>query len=392
MNKRTIYSIVLLSVLIIAVAIVLYRKSHTNRQADNELRIGVVLPLTGATARYGKWIKNAIELARDEHNSNPSNKHKFTYVIEDDGGETGKAVSATQKLISIDKVPVIFGTWSSSGVLAMSPIVESAKVVLMADAVSPKIRAAGDWVFRCVPDAKLSLNALEPILKSAGHKRLALTYINNDFGKDLADYMERLAGQNTTAVVFKEGYAPGTSDFRTLIEKIRASRPDSWFIAGYVEQGTLIRQAKELGFAITTYASPSFENQDILLQAGIAAERVTFPSYFDPASDLELMKEFLTKYQNTYSEPAEGFGASGYIGVKALAMAIEKCQLLDSDSIRHALNSLGTFQTIFGETYIDEVGDMRYRIFPKTVTNGKFVGRETSWRQNMPQAKAATVR
>jgi branched-chain amino acid transport system substrate-binding protein len=293
--------------------------------------------LTGNTARYGKWIRNALELAREEHNADPIRKYEISFVIEDDAGEAGKAVTATQKLITADRVPAIFGTWSSAGVLAMAPIIESHKVVLMADAISPRVRTAGDWVFRCVPDASLSLSTLEQPIKGSAFQRLAIVYLNNDFGKDLSDFMTRIIGQGPPAIVLNEGYTSGTTDFRTLIEKIRSTRPDALFIAGYVEQGTLIRQSKEQGLKVQIFASPSFENEDILLQAGNTADGIIFPSYFDTNSEVNIMREFLTKYRGRYDESAEGFGASSYAGIKILFEAIERSQSVDSNGIRQSL-------------------------------------------------------
>ena len=372
-KKKLLLVGLLLSATLLVLLGLWYRGRNPQTNSKREVRVGVVLPLTGNTARYGKWIRNALELAREEHNANPSRKYEISFVIEDDAGEAGKAVTATQKLITADRVPAIFGTWSSAGVLAMAPIIESHKVVLMADAISPRVRTAGDWVFRCVPDASLSLSTLEQPIKGSAFQRLAIVYLNNDFGKDLSDFMTRIIGQGPPAIVLNEGYTPGTTDFRTLIEKIRSTRPDALFIAGYVEQGTLIRQSKEQGLKVQIFASPSFENEDILLQAGNTADGIIFPSYFDTNSEVNIMREFLTKYRGRYGESAEGFGASSYAGIKILFEAIERSQSVDSNGIRQSLNSMGNFQSVFGPTFIDETGDLRYPIFLKTVTNGVFV-------------------
>lgn len=374
MQRRIVYGSSLACILVLVFATAWYGGCRRTQSGKQQVKVGVVLPLTGATARYGKWIRNALELALEQHNTDATSKYEISYVLEDDSSETGKAVSATQKLIAVDRVPAIFGTWSSAGVLAMAPLVQTNKVVLMADAVSPRIRDAGDWVFRCVPDARLSLEVLQEPLRASGKQRLAIVYINNDFGKDLADYMEKLVGQGPPSVVLKEGYAAGTSDFRTLIEKLKVANADAVFIAGYVEQGTLVRQMKELGLSAKIYASPSFENDDILKQAGTAAEGIVFPSYFDPNSEIEPMRRFLAMYKNKYGEAAEGFGATGFAGMGTLFNAIERCQpTVSAECIRQGLNSMGTFQTVFGSTSVDDVGDLRYPIFVKTVANGTFV-------------------
>jgi branched-chain amino acid transport system substrate-binding protein len=369
--------IALISGALVAVAIlwfaVLRDKVDTSTDRRPEVKIGVVLPLSGPTSRYGTWIRNALEMAKDEHNQSTNHPFRITYIYEDDAGQASNATSATRKLIAVDQVPAIFGTWSSAGVLAMAPIVEENRIVLMADAVSPQVRDAGEWVFRCVPDARLSLGVLEEPVRTAGHRRIAIVFIDNEFGRDLASYMATVVRAGGTEVVLNEGYPAATTDFRGVVARVKQASPDAWFIAGYAEQGNLMRQAREAGLTLPTYASPSFENPDILAAAAGTAAGVIYPNYFDPASEVETMRAFLERYQERFNEPAEGFGASAYAGIQVLISALTRAESRTSVGIREALENSGRFQTVFGETWIDETGDLRYPVFLKTVRNGTFV-------------------
>jgi branched-chain amino acid transport system substrate-binding protein len=338
-----------------------------------EVRIGVVLPLSGPTSQYGTWIRNALEMAKDEHNQNTNHPFRVAYIYEDDAGQASTATSATRKLIAVDQVPAIFGTWSSAGVLAMAPIVEEHGVVLMADAVSPQVRSAGEWVFRCVPDARLSLGVLQEPVRAARHRRVAVLYIDNEFGRDLANYMATVLKDGGAEVVLNEGYPANTANFSGVVARVKQAAPDAWFIAGYTEQGNLMRQAHELGLRLPTYASPSFENADILEAAAGAAEGVIYPNYFDSTSAVEEMRTFLQRYQERYKQPAEGFGASAYAGMQVLISAVARAESRTPAAIRQALLNRGQFHTVFGETRIDEAGDLRYPVFLKTVRDGKFI-------------------
>ena len=152
------------------------------------IKLGAILPLTGQNARYGTWIKEGLEMAKDEVNSsNGINGKKLEIVYEDDQANPAMAATAMQKLVNIDKVPVVYGSWASSSVLAQAPIAEKAKVVVMAEAISPKIRDAGDYIFRMQPDARYYIRQLVPfIYKNAKLKTVAILNVNNDFGTDQA--------------------------------------------------------------------------------------------------------------------------------------------------------------------------------------------------------------
>ncbi len=156
---------------------------------DGIVRIGAVLPLTGPSARYGKWIQEGLDLAVENINASGGiNGRRLAIIYEDDQAQPVNAASAMQKLVNVDRVPVVFGSWASSAVLAQAPIAERSKTVLMAEAISPKIRDAGDFVFRIQPDARYYLKTLVPfVFDEVGARTASILFVNNDFGVDQAD-------------------------------------------------------------------------------------------------------------------------------------------------------------------------------------------------------------
>jgi len=338
------------------------------------VRIGVVLPLSGRNARYGKWAQNGLTLAAELYNANMQSRYRVDFVTEDDALSPDGARDAATKLTKVNQVPAIFGTWSSSGVLQMVPIVQSAGVVLMADGISPQIREAGEWVFRCVPDARLSLKVLADYLKSTGTKtRLAIVYIDNDFGQDLSTYLKRALRDSNVEVIANEPYDATVTDFTGLLATIRAKKPTALFVAGYGEQALVFRDAQRVGLDVAKFASPSFENPDIVAQAGVAAENVIYPNYFDRENPSPELLEFMRQYDARFHEAPEAFGASAFVGMQLLLQAVNGCETATAGCMRRQLQRVETTTTILGPTTVDEVGDIRYPIFLKTVKNQQFV-------------------
>lgn len=117
------------------------------KKQPEEIKIGAILPLTGDGAKYGEEAKNGIELALEELKDS-----KIKVFYEDDQGTSSGAVNAFNKLVASVKAPVIIGPMYSSTALAVAPLAEKNKVVILSpSASSPELTKAGDYFFRNWP-------------------------------------------------------------------------------------------------------------------------------------------------------------------------------------------------------------------------------------------------
>ncbi|HEY9460322.1 MAG TPA: ABC transporter substrate-binding protein, partial [Paralcaligenes sp.] len=91
--------------------------------AADEMPIGVVTPLTGGGAQFGPDMAKAMQLAADEVNKvGPPMGRKFRLYVEDGETNPDAGVRAAQKLIGVNRVKAILGTWSSAVTLAVAPL------------------------------------------------------------------------------------------------------------------------------------------------------------------------------------------------------------------------------------------------------------------------------
>ncbi len=343
------------------------------KKEPETIKIGAILPLSGNSANYGNWEREAIELAKEEINAKGGIRgRKLEIIYEDDEADPRKATEAMNKLARIDKVPVVIGSWASSSVLAQAPIGNETHTVIMGLAISPKIREAGDYVFRGVPDARLALKELVPYVVAEGDKTVAILYINNDFGVDQADVFKEYYEDMGGTIVLNEGYDGKSTDFRTALTKVKELNPEGVFLVGYAEMGIVLKQAKELGIESHFYSSFPFENEDILETAGIAAEGVIYPFFFDPNSELSKMVEYQAKYKNKYGRRSEGFAAIAYNSIMIIKAVMEKVGF-EPENIKEGLYKVTDFPGIFGNVSLDEKGDINIPMLIKTVESGDFV-------------------
>ena len=349
----------------------------SKKEAD-EIKIGAIIPLTGSSAQYGKWMKDALDMACKEINDDGGiNGKQLSIIYEDEAGDPKTAASAMQKLADIDRVPIVFGAFNSGCVLAQAPIAEKTKTPILAEAQSPRIRDAGDYIFRIQPDSRLYMKYFIPyIYDNLKIHRIAILYVNNAFGSDITDIFtdsyEKLGGK----IVYKEAFQQGAIDFKAQLSKIKQLKPEGVFIPAVGEIGYILKQSYELGISIQFLGSAPTESQDVLLTAGKGADGVIYCHHFDSESQDTMAIDFTRKYKSLYNREAEGYSALAYDGLRIIAKVLKECNT-DKECIKDALYRTQNFPGVTGLTSFDDHGDVIKPIYIKTIKNGKF---KTIWK------------
>lgn len=368
------YWVLLLIVAVIGLAVVLVITQRG--QQANEVAIGVIAPLTGDSAKYGEDIKRGYDLAVQEINEAEGVRgRKLHLIYEDSEGKPDKAVAAALKLIVKDKVPAILGPLWSSPTLAVAPICEKKKVVLLSSgASSPDITKAGDYIFRNELSDEYGAEQTARLFFNLVFKQIAMLYINNDFGTGYRKVMERVYSELGGSIVIAESFEQGANDFRAQLTKIKEKNPKALFVVGYKETILILRQLKELGIKPQILSVALFEDPEILEKVGDVAEGAIYTYYgtFDPKSQDERVKHFVETFTRKYGKAPEYYAPIGYDAVKVLALAMEKGGF-DSMGIKNALYATKDFPGLSGTTSFDQNGDVQKPIILKTVKNGKFV-------------------
>lgn len=335
------------------------------------LKVAAILPLTGNNANYGIYIKNGLELAKEEINKRRAGGRLIEIIYEDDKAEPKQAINIIHKMIETDHPIMIFGPWASSCALAIAPIAEKNKIPVLAEAQSPQIRDAGDYIFRIQPDSRYYLKYLVPYcFDSLKLKRIAILFVNNDYGKDQSTVFETDFIKLGGTIVHKEGFPQDAKDFRTQLTKIKALNPDGIFIPAYVEAGNILKQATELALTCQFIGSAPMENPEIIKIAGPAANGVIYPHHFDPESQDSLIRNFINVYKNKYGTDAEGFGALAYDGLFIIDKLLEQCGE-DKECIKKTLYQIN-FNGVTGKSSFDDHGDVIKPITIRKIVNQKF--------------------
>lgn len=371
MKKSTWIGIVIIVVLALAIVLIVTQ----TKKEPGVIKIGVIIPLTGSSAKYGEDIKRGYDLAVEEINEKGGiTGRKIKLIYEDDEGKPEKAVAAAQKLIQKEKVIAILGALWSSPTLAVAPIAEKAKVILLSSgSSSPKITYAGDYIFRNEISDAYGAEQSAILYFNAGFKKIAIIYVNNDYGIGVRDVTiqsyKKLGGEVTTAEAFEQD----EKDFRTQLLKIKRTNPDAILIVSYKEAILILKQMKELGIKKQILGTPLFEDLEIIEKAGELAEGAIYTYYgtFDSKSEDKKIKEFVRKFKGKYGVEPEYYAPIGYDAVKILSLSIERGGL-KPEQIKDALYHIKNFPGLSGTTSFDQNGDVEKPVILKIVRSGKF--------------------
>jgi len=365
---RSILWLVVLA-LIIAGVFAIGRQKETGA-----IKIGVIAPLTGVRADAGEFTKNALAIAEEEINADSARRFKAQFIFEDSKYEPAPAVSALRKLIDVDGVHYIIGPHGSSEVLAVAPVAEQGKVLLIAPASqTSEVSQAGDYIFRVIhnsaQEAPVSAAFVGKKMKSDTAHFLALnTAITNAYLKDFPPPFEA-AGKKIGLV---EKFDSRAGDFKTELVKIKAKNPsDIFLIATPKHAGLILKQASDLGIKAQFY-NIGVEGPELIQLAGSAAEGLLYPYSYDSTGDGGKTKHFYDAYTARFAREPDTVAANVYDAAFLIADCIEKVGN-EVEDVKQCLYETANFNGASGVFDIDDNGDAVKTIFFKTVKDGKFV-------------------
>jgi branched-chain amino acid transport system substrate-binding protein len=346
----------------------------SNKDASGEtIKIGALLPMTGTAAIYGECQYNGALLAVEEINKTGGiNGKKVELVLQDTKADVKEAVTAYSNVKG--QVQTVI-TAISGIVLSIGPQADKDQVVIMnIGAKSPKISQAGDYVFSTVQNSDSDEKVFAKFVKNnLGFSNVALISVNNDYGlgtsKAFSDSFIAEGGK----IIANEKYEASATDFRTILTKIKASKPEGVFIVGYKEQGLLLKQATDLGLKTQWLAPEPFASPDIIALAGSSADGVIYhmPN-LDPKTNEEPAKSYFVNYKKRFNKEADFCSANSYDGVKLFIKAISKVGN-DGEKIKNWLYSAKDWESTTGKSTFDSNGDVTKNLTMMTVKDGQFV-------------------
>jgi branched-chain amino acid transport system substrate-binding protein len=340
------------SVLMIAVCVAVCMALPATLFAEDVIKIGTIFSRTGSLANLGLESWRGAELARIVKNANGGLLGKQIEFVNGDAVDPKAAVGETERLCTVEKVPVILGSFSSSISFAASAKADQNKVVYWElGAVGDKITERGlNYVFRTCPTGsdlgrdqlRFAINGIAPkIGKAKETLRIASIYEDSAYGTACASGIRDQAKEMGIQLVLDESYNYKASDLSSLVMKAKAANPDVILESSYENDAILFfRQAQELGLNVKMFIGsgggmnlPGYQNA-----LGNAIDNkvcnVGYPGYnLNPnyAKGIDILAAL---YVKTFDkEPTGVFSVINYMGTMALWDVIERAGSTDPEAI-----------------------------------------------------------
>lgn len=323
------------------------------RGAD-EIKIGLMVPLTGPAAADGLSASNSVKLAVDKVNSGGGILGKKAVIVEyDDRADAKEAIAIARKLIEQDKVVAVVGGSYSAPSRAVAPIFQEEGVPFVAAyAVHPEITKAGDYCFRNgflghVEGAAAAYVAVNKL----NAKRVALLTTDNDFGRTLVEGFKKYLAKHgkDVQIVSEQVYPFAEKDFKAYLAKIKEANPDLIQVSGYYfHTGPTLKQAREMGITTTIMGEEGADSPKLFEIAGQAAEGFIMVTNLDRDDPRPIVQNYIKEYKERFKLAPDMVGASAYDAFMLIADAIKRAGGLDRKAIKKALAETKDFDGLTG--------------------------------------------
>lgn len=347
-------------------------------EEPNVIKIGVLGPFSGEGATYGEAMKMGIEIAIERLNTD--SPLKFKAIYRDSKMTPEDAINAFNYLVNSENIPVILGAAGSSISLALLPLANEKKVILLSSiSTADNLSIENDYFFRNIPPNK---NQAKPAADFLKHKLLKETvtilYENNDYGIN----MEKIFTDSFTAVGGKINeslsYESGQTDFNSLLAKIKQNEPDAVFIPGtYREVALIIKQTREMGIKSSLISGDGAYSPEVINIAGVAAEGFycTLMGLPNVESNPEL-KEFAETFKAKHNIEPNVYSAYSYDAMFFVHKAFGICLKENQGSYTgEALSKIFyniSHPGIVGKMAFNKFGEVDSPYIIYQIKNGKF--------------------
>jgi branched-chain amino acid transport system substrate-binding protein len=276
-----------------------------------------------------------------------------TVVLDATCADATKAADAGDRAVNVDKVLAINGGHCSGATIAIANNAAIPGGVLMISPASTSPAVTGlkdnDLVFRTVTSDAYQGEVLAHLIISKGVKNVAVTYVNNDYGKGFADSFDKAFKELGGTVAASQAHEDGKADYRAEIGNLSATGADALVVLAYADGSgqTILRQALEGGDFDKFYGGDGMVAASLIKNVPGIEGKITFTKPSTPSGEGRKAYEDMMKKAGLNADGT--FVANSYDASFIIAMAIEKAGSADRAKIAKAVREVTTGE---GETVL----------------------------------------
>jgi branched-chain amino acid transport system substrate-binding protein len=307
--------------------------------AQEPIRIGVLLPFTGPLAKNGIENWEAMQIARDMINERGGVNGRKIEFVQGDATTPNAAISETERLITKEGIKITTGSFASPLAIAVSQAAERHGVFHWETTGAAEVitRRGFKYTFQVgAPARKYSQAAVDFIVeglaarlkKPMSELRIALLWENRAFGKSVGDGVRAYSEKKGIKLVYDEGYDQTATDMTPIVQKLKDVKPDVLIAISFPNDAILFqRKAKELDFNVGAFigVSAGYSAPDLRDSLGNSVTGI-FVADFPPKVNANVLKpdvkkvaeEFYKRYEGKLKRAPAGHAAAGFSAIWAL--------------------------------------------------------------------------
>jgi branched-chain amino acid transport system substrate-binding protein len=320
-------------------------------QQTKGIKIGALLSITGSAASDAEQIKRGIDMAKADLATRGVN---VDIVIEDDGTDAKKTVSAFEKLATVDTVDFIIGpTWSFLGDAA-APSITRTGVTTFAPALTSEYSTSGETIFFGSLKNSERASSIATWMREQNIKKVAVIVDNGSWGLSILPAFKEAAQRAGVEVVYESKVQPFSADpveVARELAQVKARGADAILMSGYQEFTTLLMkrsQEMELNMPILITQQFAFK----LVKDGTITPRPSDKFFVSYAGTSD---EFASKYQAVYGEAPGEYADRAYDGVMLM---VEAQQKKGTQTLSDYVRSVTSYKGFAGTYTFDAKGDI----------------------------------
>lgn len=336
------------------------------------VKIGSGAPKTGGIAHLGKDNENGVALAIQEINAKGDlvvggKKVKLALVGEDDAGDPKQGPIVAQKLADADVVGVVGHLNSGVSIPASTVYANAGLVQVSPSSTNP------DYTLKSVKTPKGAVSAYRVVATDAKQgpalakymlthegKTVAILDDATQYGKGLADQVEKAMKDGGATVVSRDAATDKTTDFKAVLTEIKGKNPDYVFWGGMDDTAaTLVKQMRELGMNAKLVGADGACTDKFIELSGAAGKGVVCSQAGMPLSKMAKGAEFNANYEKAFpGQKVQIYSPFSYDATYAIVEAMKLADSTDREAIAAAMPKVN-FDGLIGKVAFDENGDIK---------------------------------
>ena len=293
-------------------------------------------------------------------------------VVVEDACIPSQGVPAAKKLLHIDKIAALVGSYCIASMVPNADSFERKKVFAFQSSVVPNSLRKRKHIVSTFPAIETEGKLLaEYAYQNLGARRVGMLYLQTPWGESFRESFSKRFSELGGEIVSEQGNPIGVNEFRSELTKINASQPDLlFFVHVGTTMGTALKQARRLGM-IQEVLGPDEAAEEIVLEtAGEAAENLILLSP-EPLEKNESARVFNDAYAARYGKKPSVLAAHSYDSTLITGLALDTCGV-DANCISKYVHEIDNYEGASGTFSIGADGTTTREFIIKHVKGGVF--------------------